>query len=117
MALEDRQNPGSNDLFKSAYGLVFFGVPNLGLRHGKLREITAGQLNEHLISDLEVDTETEPKAYLEALRNKFVACCRTQKPPFEIVSYYEEKMTPTLKVSLFISSPLLLMARTTLLMV
>lgn len=104
MALEDNRSPQSSDFFKSSYGLVFFGVPNLGLRLGKLREITAGQPNAQLIHDLELDAESEPTPYLRALGNKFIACCRDQQPPFKIVSYYEQTKTPTLKVSLHLFS-------------
>jgi len=76
--------------------LVFFGVPNLGLKLGKLEEITAGQLNNYLIRDLEMDNESEPTPYLEELKEKFIDCCKIQEPEFRIVSYYEQKRTRTL---------------------
>ncbi|KAJ9130493.1 Tetratricopeptide-like helical domain protein [Pleurostoma richardsiae] len=95
MSLEDTDDPQSRDFFNSSYALVFFGVPNLGLRQGKLKEITAGQLNGQLIHDLELDTESEPTPYLRELKDKFNRCCRKQTPPFRIVSYYEQKKTPT----------------------
>jgi hypothetical protein len=104
MSLEDTDDPQSRDFFNSSYALVFFGVPNLGLRQGKLKEITAGQLNGQLIHDLELDTESEPTPYLRELKDKFNRCCRKQTPPFRIVSYYEQKKTPTADVS---SHPLL----------
>jgi hypothetical protein len=78
---------------------LFFGVPNLGLRQGQLKEITAWQLNAQLIQNLELDTEGEATQYLKELKTKFIRCCRKQNPPFRIVSYYEQKKTPTVKVS------------------
>jgi hypothetical protein len=77
---------------------MFFGVPNLGLRQGKLKEITAGQMNQQLIADLELDRESEPTPYLVMLKKKFDVCCKKQEPPFKMVAYYEGMKTPTLKV-------------------
>lgn len=94
----------TNDFFRSSYGLVFFGVPNLGLKQGRLRDITSArrQLNAQLIADLEVDSHSEPGSYLRTLQNNFIRCCKKQSPPFEIVAYYEKKTTPTLRtVSLY----------------
>ena len=87
-----------NDFFKSSYGLVFFGVPNLGLNLGKLQEIVAGQLNERLIRDLQVDDESSPSPFLQDLTQRFVQSCRKQSPAFEIISYYEQKKTLTAEV-------------------
>lgn len=77
---------------------MFFGVPNLGLRQGKLKEITAGQLNAQLIHDLEQDNESEPTPYLRELTKKFIGCSKIQKPKFKIISYYEQRKTTGLKV-------------------
>ncbi|SPO04568.1 related to ankyrin [Cephalotrichum gorgonifer] len=97
MSLKNDGDPQSSDFFKSSYALVFFGVPNLGLRMGKLSQIIAGQPNARLVKDLELDAESEPTPYLTALKDEFIHCCRNQKPPFRVVSYYEQKRTPTLK--------------------
>jgi hypothetical protein len=86
----------------SSYGLVFFGVPNLGLKHESLKEITREHLNKQLILDLSVDTESEPTSYLQGLQEKFISCHRKQTPPMKIISFYEEKKTPTVAVRLFI---------------
>ncbi len=77
---------------------MFFGVPNLGLRLGKLKEIVAGQPNQQLLHDLEKDTESEPTPYLKGLKDRFIRSSKAQMPPFRIISYYEEKKTPTVKV-------------------
>jgi hypothetical protein len=79
--------------------LVFFGVPNLGLNQGKLKEITAGQLNEQLIRDLQVDDESEPTPYLEGLKAQFIHTCKNQDPAFKIISYFEQRQTRTAEVS------------------
>ncbi|CAI6057675.1 unnamed protein product, partial [Clonostachys chloroleuca] len=92
---KDREN---RDFFKSASGLMFFGVPNLGINFGKLREITRDQLNNQLIADLQLDSESEPTPYMKTLLGRFRSCHEKQDPPMRIISYYEEKMTDTLMV-------------------
>ena len=78
---------------------MFFGVPNLGVKLGKLNEITDGQMNNQMIRDLELDRESEPTPYLRMLKKKFDNCCEKQKPPFKMLAYYEGRMTPTWQVS------------------
>ena len=80
---------------------MFFGVPNLGLRQDQLRELVLGQANEILIANLVVDREGEPSSYLKELTQKFVQCSRFQNPAFDVVSYFEEKASPTLQASSF----------------
>jgi hypothetical protein len=94
---KDREN---SDFFKSASGLMFFGVPNMGINLGKLREITRDQLNNQLIMDLQLDSESEPTPYMKTLLGRFRSCHEKQDPPMRIISYYEEKMTDTLMVRL-----------------
>ncbi len=83
-------------LSKSTYGLVFLGVPNLGLRYEELRAMVKGQPNQGLIDDLVVDKESEAPHYLTKLNEKFIQTCKEQK--FKIVSYYETKLSDTVKV-------------------
>ncbi|KAK2591873.1 hypothetical protein QQS21_010424 [Conoideocrella luteorostrata] len=97
IASEIDGDPQYSDFFKSSFGLMFFGVPNYGLRGGKLKEITAGQLNEQIIRDLEADTESEPTSYLRELAARFIKCSKKQKPPFQIRSYYEQRKTRTVE--------------------
>ncbi|KAL6851351.1 hypothetical protein ACO1O0_008479 [Amphichorda felina] len=97
MALDNSEQLKDDEFFKSSYGLIFFGVPNLGLNPGNLKTITDGQPNQRLIIDLEGRSESEPTQYLDGLRNQFIRCCKKQSPPFEIVSYYERRKTATLK--------------------
>ncbi|VUC34820.1 unnamed protein product [Clonostachys rosea] len=95
IAFDGGKDPRNDEFFKSSYGLVFFGVPNLGIRLGKLKEITSGQINAQLIHDLELDSESEPTPYLRSLQDKFISCHRKLDPPMRIISYYEERKTIT----------------------
>ena len=78
--------------------MVFFGVPNLGLRHDQLVDLVSGQPNKRLIEDLVVDSEGEPSPYLNELKRKFVRCCESQRPTFVVISYFERELSPTVKV-------------------
>ena len=98
LAISDHENTGSLDFFKSTYGLLFFGVPNLGLRHEQLREMVNGQPNEQLVHDLQVTENSEPTPFLRELGRKFIGACKEQKPGFEIISYYEQRESSTLQV-------------------
>ncbi|CAG9985295.1 unnamed protein product, partial [Clonostachys byssicola] len=98
LASDGERDSQNRDFCRSSHGLVFFGVPNLGLKHESLKEITREHLNRQLILDLSVDTESEPTSYLQGLQERFVSCHRKQKPPMKIVSFYEEKKTPTVAV-------------------
>ncbi|KFY96739.1 hypothetical protein V498_02511 [Pseudogymnoascus sp. VKM F-4517 (FW-2822)] len=93
------EDPQNDDFIRSSYAILFFGVPNLGLRYETLQEIVSGQSNFQLIHDLLVDEESEPKPLLVALKQKFIQCCKDQKPPFKIISYYEQKKTKMVKAS------------------
>src|SRR5436305_14754537 len=87
LALSNHKNTGSRDFFKSTYGLLFFGVPNLGLRHEQLRGMVDGQPNEQLVHDLQVMKNSEPTPFLRELGLKFIGACKEQKPGFKIISY------------------------------
>jgi len=99
LAISNHKNTGSLDFFKSTYGLLFFGVPNLGLRHEQLREMVEGQPNEQLVHDLVVMKNSEPSPFLRELGQKFISACKEQKPDFKIISYYELRERSTLEVS------------------
>jgi hypothetical protein len=86
----------NRDLFRSTHGLMFFGVPNMGLRHKQLITMVDKQ---RLITDLVVDRDSEPSRYLAELTQKFIEVCGAQSGGFEIVSYYERKPSSTVEVS------------------
>ncbi|CAH0023923.1 unnamed protein product [Clonostachys rhizophaga] len=100
-ALAISHNAASDDRYgdfcKSAYGFVFFGVPNHGIRRGSLKDIVVGQPNEQLIHDLEVDSEGEPTPYLRELRKKFLDNCKSQAHPSKVILYYELRKTRSIK--------------------
>lgn len=95
-----RQCPLSLDLFLSTSALVFFGVPNRGLRHEQLCPAVKGQPNESLVNEIQVDRESDPSPYLKLLGQRFKNCFEQHKPSVEVVAYYELHETPTLQVSL-----------------
>ncbi|KAK6605703.1 ankyrin domain protein [Botrytis cinerea] len=96
IARRGKREPKNNDFFRSSYALMFFGVPNLGLKNTSLREIVIGQLNEQLINDLHMDNESEPTPFLRTLGQNFIQCCEEQV--FQIRSYYEKKMTKMVRI-------------------
>ncbi|RYP62421.1 hypothetical protein DL769_007310 [Monosporascus sp. CRB-8-3] len=73
-------------------GLLFFGVPNLGLRNEQLQSIVEGQPNQNLIRDLVVDSDSEPSTFLKRISNDFSDCCKGQ---YRVVSFYETELSPT----------------------
>jgi hypothetical protein len=81
------------------YGLVFMGVPNLGLKHNQLETIVKGQRNEAFVRDLLVRSDGEASQYLSHLTSEFSDLDRRRRLPFEIVSYYETVSSPTAVVS------------------
>jgi hypothetical protein len=81
------------------YGLVFMGVPNLGLKHNQLETIVKGQRNEMFVRDLLVRSDGEASQYLSYLTSEFSDLDRRRRLPFEIVSYYETVSSPTVVVS------------------
>ncbi|CAH0048258.1 unnamed protein product [Clonostachys solani] len=98
IAFDGEGDAPNRDFCRSSYGLVFFGVPNLGLKHENLKKITGERPAEQLIHDLSIDKETEPTPYLESLKSRFISCHKKQDPPMKIISFYEEKKTPTVTV-------------------
>jgi hypothetical protein len=81
------------------YGLVFMGVPNLGLKHNQLKTVVKDRPNQGFIRDLLVTSDGEASQFLSYLTNEFSDLDRRRNQPFEIVSYYETKSSPTVVVS------------------
>ncbi|KAM0127106.1 hypothetical protein ACHAO1_009690, partial [Botrytis cinerea] len=92
IAMIGGENPENTDFFKSSYGLMFFGVPNLGLNNKSLAQIVAGGLNEQMIKDLQVrDEDHGPTQFLSTIKQNFKQCCKEGQ--FQIRSYYELRKT------------------------
>jgi hypothetical protein len=96
LAIQAQSDSENTNIYKSCYALLFFGVPNLGLRNDQLRSIVKGQPNERLINDLAVDKDSEPSPFLSSLSRRFADCCKNQG--FEVISFYERRESPTLMV-------------------
>ncbi|CAG9939384.1 unnamed protein product [Clonostachys rosea f. rosea IK726] len=79
----------------ASYGILFFGVPNLGLRNGQLRTLVRGQPNEALIHDLLVDNDSEPSTFMKRLADHFSETCKGQ---YRVVTFFERILSPTLEV-------------------
>jgi hypothetical protein len=81
------------------YGLIFMGVPNLGLKHNQLETVVKGRRNERFVRDLLVNSDGEASQILSHLTNEFSDLDKRRSLPFEIVSYYETVSSPTVVVS------------------
>jgi hypothetical protein len=96
LAIQAQSDSENTNIYKSCHALLFFGVPNLGLRNDQLKSIVKGQPNERLINDLAVDKDSEPSPFLSSLSRRFADCCKNQG--FEVISFYERRESPTLTV-------------------
>lgn len=76
-------------------GLVLMGVPNLGLRHSQLESVVKGQPNAGFIRDLQVQSDGEASQFLSSLTREFSYLNKHRQPPFDIISYYETRSSPT----------------------
>ncbi|KAK2026075.1 ankyrin repeat-containing protein, partial [Colletotrichum zoysiae] len=90
-----RRSEIKSDFSKATFGLLFFGVPNLGLRNEQLRTLVRGQPNEGLINDLLVDDDSEPSSYLKGLADQFSETCRDY---YRVVSFFERSLSPTIEL-------------------
>nr|POF14119.1 nephrocystin-3 [Quercus suber] len=80
----------------STYGLLLMGVPNLGLKHNQLKSVVDGEPNDGFVRDLLVQSDGEPSQFLNYLTIEFASLDRRRRSPFEIISYYETKTSPTI---------------------
>lgn len=92
--IQAAESNGENlSIYNSCYGLLLFGVPNLGLEVTSLRSMVMGQPNSRLIEDL-----VSSSVFLR--RQKFF--WDFQIPDATVViSIYETKPTPTVQVNSF----------------
>ncbi|KAK2055217.1 hypothetical protein LY76DRAFT_520869, partial [Colletotrichum caudatum] len=82
------------DLAKACYALLFFGVPNLGLRNDQLMTMVRGQPNAALIHDLIVDNDSEASTFLKRLADQFSETCKGQ---YRVMSFFERMLSPTVQ--------------------
>ncbi|KAI1119812.1 hypothetical protein F5Y10DRAFT_150672 [Nemania abortiva] len=86
---------GTSNIHKACHGMLFFGVPNHGLRYDQLSTIVQGQPNKALVESLLVDSDSEPSDYLKRISNQFSTDFEGK---YSIISFYERKHTPTVEV-------------------
>ncbi|KAH7308494.1 ankyrin repeat-containing protein [Stachybotrys elegans] len=87
-------NEANSDLSKACFAMLFFGVPNLGLRNDQLKTLVRGQPNEALIRDLLVDGDFEASNFLKRLADQFSESC---KGYYRVVSFFERRHSQTLR--------------------
>ncbi|KAI5789508.1 hypothetical protein FPQ18DRAFT_261384, partial [Pyronema domesticum] len=80
-------------LLRSCIGILFFGVPNLGLNHTSIQALVKGQRNARFLQDLSPESE-----FLLSLRHDFRNCHGKMKY-CTIVSFYENKDTNSVEAS------------------
>ncbi|KAK1977851.1 hypothetical protein LZ30DRAFT_243022 [Colletotrichum cereale] len=90
-----KKQDGLHDVFETCCGLLFFGVPNHGLRNEQLRSIVQGYPNQNLIHDLVVDDDSEPSAFLKRISDQFSECCKGR---YKVVSFSELKKSSTVQI-------------------
>ncbi|ERF76578.1 hypothetical protein EPUS_05851 [Endocarpon pusillum Z07020] len=95
LARNRSDDPQNLDLCRACYGLLLFGVPNLGLRNEQLNSIVQGQPNHVLIRDLVVDDDSEPSPFLKRISDQFSKCCKGQ---YQVISFFERKRSPTIQI-------------------
>lgn len=93
-----KRNPENLKIYKACCGLLFFGVPNYGLRNEQLETIVEGQPNQALIRALVVDNDSEPSAFLKRIADQFSECFKRQCS-LRVVSLYERRKSSTVQVS------------------
>src|SRR5579871_5426711 len=77
----------------SCYAVIFFGVPNRGIKISSLASMVKGQPNEQLVRDLGPNS-----GFLNHLHDMFYRRFTFDDSP--IISIYELQTTPTIEVSL-----------------
>ena len=80
-----------NDIFKSIYAVLFFGVPNQGIRIEHWLPMVRGQPNENLVRSLGYDS-----TYLRSLHEEFRMVFNFRDS--QVVSIYETERTRVIKV-------------------
>jgi hypothetical protein len=92
-------NNDTYNILLSTSALIFFGVPNNGMRSEQLSNVVKGRPNEFLVRDLKVDDDHEASPFLALLAQRFKICFESQSPSFEIVAFFETEESPTVERS------------------
>ncbi|KAI9773682.1 MAG: hypothetical protein M1840_006956 [Geoglossum simile] len=86
------------DVLQSCYGVVFFGVPNQGIRYEELMGMVEGKRSEEFVRGLLTDKDAEMSDVLSALNRDFGRaqnCFRHgEQVGLDMLCYYEKLKTP-----------------------
>ncbi|KAI1274336.1 hypothetical protein F5Y07DRAFT_390609 [Xylaria sp. FL0933] len=85
----------ASNIHKACYAMLFFGVPNLGLRYEQLRALVRCRPNERLVESLIVDSDSEPSAYLKRITDQFASTFEGQ---YTFINFYELNLSPIIDV-------------------
>ncbi|RYC65044.1 hypothetical protein CHU98_g1135 [Xylaria longipes] len=88
-------NTSRSNIHKACYGMLFFGVPNLGLRNDQLLTIAQGEPNQALIESLVVDRDSEPSEYLRRISGEF---SKEFEGEYVIITFFERSYSSTVEV-------------------
>ena len=80
-----------HEFLNGVYGILFFGVPNHGLKNDALLTMVKSQSTKRLVTDL-----GEESTYLDRLSEDFARVFDLRGS--EIASYYETRATNTVQV-------------------
>jgi hypothetical protein len=91
------------DVLQSCYGVVFFGVPNQGIRYEELMRMVEGKRTEEFVRGLLTNKDTEISGVLSALNRDFGRAQNHfrhgEKAGLNMLCYYEKLKTLTSQVS------------------
>ena len=103
LAAEDADYNSYRDLVQSCCGVLFFGVPNQGIRFFELVGMVGGKRSKELVLSILPDAEGEESQELSRLnanfRSRANAFTRGSAGSLDVLCYYEEHKTEVCEVS------------------
>ena len=91
VSAKNGETSADHEFLSGVYGILFFGVPNHGLKNEALSTMVKGQLTERLVIEL-----GEESTYLDRLGGDFARVFDLRGS--EIASFYETRATKTVQV-------------------
>ncbi|KAK2018048.1 hypothetical protein LZ32DRAFT_393934 [Colletotrichum eremochloae] len=86
----------NRSFFDACCGLVFFGVPNLGVTVDSLRALIKGQPKENMIRDVAIVNGSSPPRFLKQLAREFADGC---KGHFHVMNIHEKLPSPIIALN------------------
>lgn len=100
VANRPEDHPSYKDVLENCYSVIFFGVPNSGIRFEELITVVKGKRSHNFVSGLLSDEDTDAPEILSALSRSFGNIVdRFPDKGLDILCYYETKKTQTIRVS------------------